>query len=185
MKRTARCVSMVGALMLAVAACGGDDDDDAGSDSDAAAGELDDAASTDEAPATSLSPEDEVLEAYRAAREAIFAAYDPPDPTDPDMVALVDGEALGALQNELGQAQADGISYTGPFELNPQVITLGSEEAVVEDCLSEHTQEVNTQTSETLGPPFDSVHHNRVDLQRIDGVWKIVRIQELSESCTP
>lgn len=181
-KRFAAVVVLAG-VSLAAAACGGDDDDDAAEQTDPAS--ADETTTTAEATSTTLSPEEQVVADYRAAREAIFAAYDPPNPTYPDLVARVTGEALGAAQNSIGQAQVDGVGYTGDFELNPTFVNMSGDEAVVEDCLNDHTQQVNAQTGEASGQPADQVHHDRIDLQRLDGVWKIVRIQELEEPCTP
>ncbi|MGH9213899.1 MAG: hypothetical protein ACRD2C_24990 [Acidimicrobiales bacterium] len=180
-RRAAAAGALVTVVTLSFAACGDDDDASSGESS---AGDQSDETTTTEATSTTLTEEEQVLADYEAAREAIYAAYDPPDPTHPDLVARVDGEALGATQNAVGMAQADGISYTGPFELDPVFINMSGDEAVVEDCPSEHTQRVNTQTGEPIGEPIDQVNHQRIDLQRIDGVWKIVRVQELEEPCT-
>jgi hypothetical protein len=189
-RRTVGLVAIVASLTWFAASCGGDDDD-AGSRDDATteeggSDESDDTTTTAEDTSTTLSPEDEVLAAYEAASsDALAAAYDPPNPDHPDLLAHFDGEALTRHQGILRQLQATGVSYVGTIELHPTLTSLAGSEAVVEDCYEEHTETVRTETREPVGEPTDTILHVENHLQAIDGAWKIVQIQELSEPCTP
>jgi hypothetical protein len=181
--RRAASLAAVTVVALTLAACGGGDDDDSASAKPDT--EVGSASEDTDTTATTADPEAEVLEGYKAARSAIYGAYDPPDPQDPELVALVDGEALSSAQYTLGRLQVDGVSYTGPFELHPTLVSQDGDNATVEDCVTEQTQEVNLSTGQASGPPADQTNHDRIDLQRIGGVWKIVKIEELGEECTP
>ncbi|MGH9117021.1 MAG: hypothetical protein ACRD0A_03825 [Acidimicrobiales bacterium] len=77
------------------------------------------------------------------------------------------------------------MSTVGTVELRPALVTLAGDTAVVEDCFLERSQYVNTQTREPVGEPGQRVVHIESHLERIDGVWKVVSEQELSEPCTP
>ncbi len=77
-----------------------------------------------------------------------------------------------------GRPMASSLTSTAPVEWIPQT-------AVIEDCFVERSQYVNTVTREPVGQAGERVLHIESHLERIDGVWKVVREQELSEPCTP
>ncbi len=187
MRRTALAVALAIAVLSAAGACNGDDDA-AGATStanDAGATTTTAAPATTEATTTTLTPEEEVLAAYRATTAALAAAYDPPNPNHPDLLAHMAGEALNRTQGLLEQLVGQGVSLVGTVELFPTLVTLAGDTAVVEDCFRDRSQYVNTVTRAPVGEPGETVLHIESNLERIDGVWKVVREQELSEPCTP
>ncbi|MGH9116603.1 MAG: hypothetical protein ACRD0A_01605 [Acidimicrobiales bacterium] len=189
MRRTALVVALACALLLAGAACNGSDDDTAGGDTptadDAGSTTTTAAPTTTEAPTTTLTPEEEVLAAYRAAKAAIDAAHDPPNPNHPDLLALVGGEALTRTQGLLTQLQGQGVAVVGTTETHPTLVSLAGESAQVEDCFVNRSQYVNPTTREPIGQAGETVLHVRSELERLNGTWKLTASQELSDPCTP
>ena len=178
----AAAVAALGVTLFAalVAACG---DDDTAEES--SGGQDVESTTTSEGTTTTLSPEDEVLQAYEAAGEALFAAYDPPDPEHPDLLAHLAGDALERAQADLAQLQSQGTSYVGTLEPHPTLTSLAGDTAVVEDCFVQTAQLIDTETRQPHGEETESVVHIESHLERVDGSWKVVREQELSEPCTP
>ncbi|MGH9214439.1 MAG: hypothetical protein ACRD2C_27790 [Acidimicrobiales bacterium] len=176
-------------VAVLLAACGGDGESSSHPESadGASSGVGDEGSGGDPASgaAASGSAEAEVLDAYRAAKEAMRAAFDPPDPEDPDLLARWDGEALGRAQDMMRQLQTGGISWAGSVEMDPTVVVVSGETAVVRDCVSDSVQVVDTASGQPVGPETSSVVHVESDLEREDGTWKVVHEEELSESCTP
>ena len=183
--RLAGLAVVVMALSLLGAACNGDDE--AGGDGTTTSDEPATTAepTTTEATTTTLTPEDEVLAFYRSASQALNAAYDPPDPNGADLLAHFDGEALARVQSLLTQLQAQGVSYVGTVEVHPTLVSLVGDTAVIEDCYLDVSQTVQTATGAPVGEPEQTIGHIESHLERINGTWKIVREQELTEPCTP
>jgi hypothetical protein len=173
------------ALSVLAGACNGDDE--AGGDgtttTDAPATTAE--PTTTEATTTTLTPEEEVLTAYRNAANAVYAAYDPPNPNHPDLLAHLSGDILARVQNLLTQYQSQGVSIVGTVQLAPTLVTMAGDSAVVEDCFVDRSQSVNTATREPVGQPSETVLHIEGHLERVDGTWKVVRQEELPEPCTP
>jgi hypothetical protein len=173
------------ALSLLGAACNGDDE--AGGDGTTTSDEPATTAepTTTEATTTTLTPEEEVLTAYRNAANAVYAAYDPPNPNHPELLAYLSGDILARVQNLLTQYQSQGVSVVGTVQLAPTLRTMAGGTAVVEDCFVDRSQTVNTATREPVGQPSETVLHITGHLERIDGSWKVVRQEELTDPCTP
>jgi hypothetical protein len=169
-------------LALVSVACGGD-----GGGSSLGASSVSGAdTSVDDGVGAEASPvEGEVIEDYLAAKEALYAAFDPPDTDDPGLLAYWDGEALSTGQDILSQLEAGGTSWVATLETNPRVVSLTGDSATVEDCVLDHVQVVDTATGEPMGEEQESLTHVESQLERIDGTWKIVEEQELSEPCPP
>jgi hypothetical protein len=173
------------AAVLALAAACGDDDDAADGGATTTAAEATTPSTTAPATTTTLSPEEEVLAAYRAARAAIDASYNPPNPNLPDLLALVGGEALTRVQSNLTQLQGQGVNLVGTTETHPTLTSLAGDAAVVEDCFVNRAQYVNQATGQPVGQPGESVLHVENQLQRIGGSWMLMVSQELDDQCTP
>jgi hypothetical protein len=178
-------VSLLALGFLAAACDGGDDEagGDGASTTDPATTTAD--PTTTEATTTTLTPEDEVLTTYRAASQALNDAYDPPDPNNAGLLAHFSGEALARAQSLLTQLQAQGVSYVGTVEVNPTLVSLVGDAAVIEDCYVDVSQTIQTSTRAPVGDPEQTVGHIESHLERINGTWMIVREQELTETCTP
>jgi hypothetical protein len=186
MSRPLRVAIACGAFVLVtvVAACSGDNDD-AGGTTTTEESVTTAEPTTTEATTTTLTPEEEVLTAYRNAANAVYAAYDPPNPNHPDLLAYLAGDILARVQNQLTQYQSQGVSVVGTVQLAPTLRTIAGDTAVVEDCFLDRSQSVLTATREPVGQPSETVLHIDGHLERIDGSWKVVRQEELSEPCTP
>ena len=186
MRRTALVLALASALLLAGAACNGDDEAGSATTTNDSGPATTAAPSTTLAPTTTLSPEDEVLAAYRAANDAINVAFDPPNPNHPDLVAHFSGEALSRVQGRVSQFEGQGVSVIGTLESDPAVLSLAGGSAVVEDCFVAHDQIVDSVTRQPIGDPGEPVVvHVESHLELIDGTWKVVSEQELSDPCTP
>jgi len=181
----ARIAPLLGALALILTACGGGDGSGGAGDGAAIADHEERRDATERQTTTTLSPEDEVLAAYERASDALGSAYDPPDPSNPDLLATYSGEALDRIQAVLTQLQGQGVSYVGTFDLHPTVVSVAGDTAVVEDCYIDHTQQVNTETREPIGEPGETVFHVEAHFERVDDEWMLVQKQELGEQCTP
>lgn len=181
MRHWVRVVGSVAVLALVLGSCGGDDDDSGSAD-----GADEETTSTaGETTTTTLSPEDEVLAAYQAASDALLAAHDPPNPDHPDLLATHAGDALSRVQDSLRSYAAEGVSLVGTIEPDPTPTSILDTTAVIEDCVVNREQQVYTDTRESLTEIEETVVHIESHLERIDGTWKVVSEQELSEPCTP
>jgi hypothetical protein len=178
------------ALVLGLGACDGGDDeaggDDGGtSDADVTTTTTAPPSTTTQATTTTLTPEDEVLAAYRAADAAVFAAFDPPNPNHPELLAHISGEALTRVQGLIRQFEGQGVSVVGTIQSQPELLSLVGDQAVIEDCFVDRSQVVDTATRAPVGEPGETTLHIESHLERIGGTWMVVHEQELSEACTP
>lgn len=180
MRRSARLL-VVGA-MIALSACGGDA---AGEEADEdPSTTVDESTSTTIATTTTLSPEEQVLADYEAAQAAITAAFDPPDPDHPDLLATLAGEHLDRVQVRLSQYELEGRSdVLISKQSDPRVISIDDTTAVVENCVTEILQYTDTETREPLGEQRTYTALLNVDLELIDGTWKIVDGETIDETC--
>jgi hypothetical protein len=177
--------ALIGVLMLTTASCGDDDSSSGDASGGSARAEAEDATTTTDASATTVSDEDEVLAAYRTAIDAVEAAFDPPDPNHPDLLATHAGDSLEGLQATLEQIVNETVLYVGAIEPHPTVKSLVADEAVIEDCSVNHEQLIDRATREPKSDETEEVVLIESHLARIDGTWKIISEQELGEPCTP
>lgn len=187
MTRRIRLVGTAAAVLLLAVSCGGGDDDAEDTSGGQSPEETSDSATTTtEAPTTTLSPEDEVLAAYRAAKDALIAASDPPNPDDPDLLATHAGDTLTRLQAALDRDRTEGVSYVTTIETHetgPPTIT--GDTAVLEACIVDRSQVIDTVTREPRGEPGETYRLVTAEMQRIDGTWKLVQQEEVADTCTP
>lgn len=174
----------VAGVVLVLSGCGGDDGGSGGEErepaSQAAGGSEPEETTT---TTTALSPEEqEVLDAYEAANEAVVAAYDPADPEHPDLHATHGGQALFNLMNHLVNYQMEGLSVVATSSENdPEVISVSGDEAIVEDCVSEVLETFDAETREPVRDPEMSVAHSHIHMERRDGTWKVIRAEPAVE----
>ena len=181
MRRGFHALALVCAVAVAVTACGGGDDGDEGSASDST---IDESATTTAEATTTLSPEEAVIADYHLATEAVQAAFDPPNPQHPDLLATHSGAQLERYQSRLAEYQAEGRSdVLVSKETNPRVVSVDDSSAVVEDCLTEVLQYTDTVTRELQGEPRTYTVLIRDELELIDGTWKIVDGRTVEETC--
>lgn len=177
-KRVTEAMALVGALVLVVA-CGGGNDDEGGDEATD-----DDPTTTAEATATTLSPEDEVIAAYEQAQVAVEAAFDPPDPDHPDLLASYGGVQLERFQTRLTEYEIEGVSdVLVSKESNPQVVSVEDTAATVEDCMTEVLQHTDTATREPEGEPRTYHQLIRSSMENTAGAWKLVDARTIEETC--
>lgn len=175
--QTKRAIAVIaaGLTLVTLAACGDD-----GEDTDEAPGTTEEASdhepsSDDATTTTELTLEGEVLAAFEEAMKAVVAAYDPPDPNHPDLLATHAGQALFNHQNFLTNYEMEGVSVVATTsERDPEVTRLVEDTATVEVCLFEILTYVDSETREEMREPEEVNELIEWSMERRDGVWKIV-----------
>jgi hypothetical protein len=144
-------------------------------------------------PTTTLDPEEatkaEIIEAYRQSREAFVAIASAPNGRvdDPRLSQYKKGTALAAAQLSIRKWRADGhVLKVTQLELNPRVVELGPDTAVVEDCTIDVSALVDQDTGEVIepaGPPEPDLVAATYEL--FEGVWMQNGFKDLEGSCVP
>ena len=145
------------------------------------------------APPTTLDPEAatkaEIEEAYRQSWDAFVAVASDPNGQmeDPRLSQRMRGTALAAAQLAVRKYRADGhVLKVRELELNPSVVELGPDTAVVKDCLIDVSSLVDPRTGEVIepaGPPEPKVAVATYELFR--GVWMQNSFKSTGETCVP
>ena len=145
------------------------------------------------APPTTLDPEAatraEIIEAYRQSRAAFVAIASDPNGQvdDPRLPQYKKGTALAAAQLSIRKLRADGhVLKVTRLELNPKVVELGPDTAVVEDCTIDVSALVDQDTGEVIepaGPPEPDLV--AVTYELFEGVWMQNGFKDLEGSCVP
>jgi hypothetical protein len=121
---------LLGAVFLAgFAAC-------SSGSGDAADGSTSRPAARESTPSSTIPAKDraEVLRDYNAFWRALFAAGDPPDPNDPELLKYATGQELLDVQEVLGTAAAGGYVRRGSQQLKPEILEVNAQSATVRDC---------------------------------------------------
>ncbi len=144
-------------------------------------------------PATTLDPDAatkaEIIEAYRQSWDAFVAVASDPngDPEDPRLEEHTVGNALLASQLTLRKWRDDGhVLEVTTLDLNPAVVELGPDTAVLEDCLIDVSALVDNGSGEIVepaGPPEAELA--RATFRLIDGVWMQNGFKDAQGSCAP
>jgi hypothetical protein len=179
-RRTAVALSAV--LVLALGACGGDDDS---GDDETGAGDRETTTTTEESTTTTaaLTPEEQVLRDYDAARQAVVASANPPNPDHPDLLAHFGGDALARQQSLLREWQDLNVGARTTVETHPEVTSITGTAATVRDCFTDSSQVIDLATGRP-GESGSTTQHVDVTLEQRDGVWILTR-QELREDPCP
>lgn len=111
-------------------------------------------------PTTTLDPEEatkaEIVEAYRQSWDAFIAVGSDPEGQldDPRLSERMRGSALAAAQLSIRKWRADGhVLDSIRLEVNPRVVELGPDTAVLEDCLIDVSGLVDEDTGQVIEPP--------------------------------
>lgn len=193
MRRHARLVvalATAALLVLSSSACGGDDDaagaDETESEVDGSTTSETTASDEDTTTTTvALTPEEELLRDYEAANVAFSEAHNPPNPDSPGLLAHYAGDRLERIQSRIEGMRGAGAGGVNSVEVHPSNVVITGDTATLRDCFVDRSQHVDLATGELLGEPGETVGHVDVELQRIDGVWKVVQETPREDTCTP
>jgi hypothetical protein len=142
-------------------------------------------------PTTTLDPEEatkaEIIDAYRQSFEAFVAVASDPNGQldDPRLAQHTKGTALTAAQLSIRKWRADGhVMKVTQLELNPRVVELGPDTAVVEDCNIDVSALVDQDTGEVVipaEPPEPDLVTATYELS--EGVWMQNGFKDPEDPC--
>ncbi|HEY3139811.1 MAG TPA: hypothetical protein VGJ86_01705 [Acidimicrobiales bacterium] len=125
------------------------------------------------------------MQAYRASNDYMEQALRSPDPTAPELQDHFSGAALTESADLLLQAQQNLEYYESSLASDPEVVSGGSVEVVLRDCVTE-TLTIFDAASGAQKDARSTVGNWRVRVVDIDGVgWRVDEITLQEESCTP
>ena len=125
----------------------------------------------------------QLLDAYRAFREAKDAAWDPPDPDHPDLERTMTGEQLEFIRDLLAEHQREGIVVRDPAPTdNAVVFEVGIGTATVSDCAEQVSERgaFDLATGNRLDVLIPPIRDGQLDLQSVelergdDGNWRVL-----------
>ena len=125
----------------------------------------------------------QLLDAYRAFREAKDAAWDPPDPDHPDLERTMAGRQLEFIRDLLDEHRREGIVIRDPAPTdNAVVFDVGIGTATVSDCAEQVPERgaYDLETGERLDELIPPVRDGQLDGQSVelerqsDGAWRVV-----------
>lgn len=189
MRTNARLLAtLLGALLVASAACGNDDDAVANHEADLespATSSEDESGGSEPTTTAPLSPEDEVVRDYEAASAAFSAAANPPNPDAPELAAHFTGSSLTRYQTTLRSLKEAGATAENTVEHRVIHVLIVGETAQLQDCFVDTTEQFNAATGASLGGASTTTMHVDVELQRVGDVWKVAERTERSDPCPP
>ncbi len=178
-------------VALALAGCGSADGDGGLT--------LEDPPSTSSVQPVEITPEEEldpeaaikaeIVAAYHQSFDASVAVASDPNgqPDDPRLAQHTIGNALLASQLSIGKLRSDGhVLEVTRLEMNPEVVELGADTAVVEDCGIDVSGIADQDTGEIIvpaGPPEGKLVVATYRL--IDGVWMQNSFKNTERPCVP
>jgi hypothetical protein len=140
---------------------------------------------------TTLDPEAttkaEIEAAYRQSWDAFVAVASDPNGQvdDPRLSERTRGDALAAAKLAIRRLRGDGhVLRVTQLELNPEVVELSPETAVVEDCAIDVSAIADVATGEVIepaGPPEAKLMVATYEF--IDGTWMQNGFADTNESC--
>jgi hypothetical protein len=144
-------------------------------------------------PATTVDPEAatkaEIETAYREAFNAFVAVGSDLNgqPNDPRLAEGTKGAALAAAQLSIRKWRADGhVLKVHQLDMNPRVVELGPNTAVVEDCGIDVSALLDGRTGEVVepaGPPEAEL--NVATFELVNGVWMQDTFANAQGPCEP
>ncbi|HEV2809441.1 MAG TPA: hypothetical protein VGV93_03465 [Acidimicrobiales bacterium] len=144
------------------------------------------------APPTTVDPEAatkaEIEAAYRQSFEVFVAVASDPNgqADDPRLKEYKVGNALLAAQVSIQRLRNAGHVFHGHIEVNPTVVELGPDSAVVQDCGVDLLSVVDHQTGEVVIPPGPPEGNLATATYRlVDGVWMQNGFTDEKRPCVP
>ena len=132
---------------------------------------------------TSLSPQDEVVAAYRAYWAAWSKAGLTSDSSSPGLLDHTTGVQLNRVKKAFDDYKAKGVVVRGNIELAPRVVAFNPPNASLRDCIADHTlsYDASGQTHDT----DDQIRrHLSITLVQDAGTWKVSDIVLEDKGCT-
>lgn len=130
-----------------------------------------------------------ILDAYRQSTDAFVAVASDPNgkPTDPRLEEHKVGNALLASQVTIDRLRKAGHVFRGTIEVNPVVVELTADTAVVQDCGLDRVGVFNATTGEVVTPVDSPPRPNlaRATYKLINGVWMQNGFKDLKQQCAP
>lgn len=126
-----------------------------------------------------------VLSAYRASQDAFETALRNANPNLASLPETMTGAQLASVRRALTSDQVNGIVGRGSVRLNPKVISLNANQAVVHDCLFSALELVYASTGKPV-PPVTPPEHDAVTatLDQVSrGTWKVADQHVTEGSC--
>lgn len=170
-------VSSVGA----VASCGGDDSPAGGSERSDRDEQSETTAAPDGATSTTLSPTQEVEQAFIAFNLMVERLAQAPNPDDPEIAQRASGETLAGIVDSQTTLQTTGVRAEYGERQATEVlgVTIVDEStALVSECTIEDLLEVGP--SETRGP-FVTTFWTEWTVRRVDDAWFVDSFERIGE----
>lgn len=178
--RTAGVLGLVAILGLGASGCS------KGSSSAATSTTSSVTTSTSAVTTTTTTVEDEAIAGYRAFWAAYLRAADPMNPQHPDLAATAIDPELDQVRGAFLSRLAGHEVIRGTLEPHPHVEGTPSATSVtLMDCLTDNAHIFDSTTGKQKDAPQTVTHLQRVQMTLVDGVWKVERISQLSDGCTP
>ena len=178
--RTAGVLVLVAILGLSASACS------KGSSATATSTTASVTTSTTAATTTTTSVEDAAIAGYRAFWAAYLRAADPMNPQHPDLAATAIDPELDQVRGAFLSRLAGHEVIRGTLEPHPHLEgTPTATSVTLMDCLTDDAHIFDANTGEQKDPPQTVTHLQRVQMTLVDGVWKVERVSQLSDGCTP
>src|SRR5262249_25663033 len=128
-----------------------------------------------------------ILDAYRAswADFDLVATHYPVDPTNPVLTNHMADDHLNRVRNRLTALKLQGLVLQGPavdttLALVNQIVRNA---AVVADCDYDPSVTVNGRTGQAVDTPSNQRTLINVELQIIDGAWKVTKSTTVRVGC--
>lgn len=181
--------ALVVALLVALAACGGDSSDRTGGDGGTSGGK---GATTTAGPTTTAKtattaapqgPREQAVAAYNASWVASFKALDPPKVT-PEIGRLMTGDALDERVTSIATRARTGNRLRGSMQTHPRVVSASASEVVIDDCTVENSTEYD-RNGAVVESTKGAVTNFRVTVVREGSAWKVSHFDRREAPCTP
>lgn len=142
--------------------------------------------STTAATTTTTSVDDAIIAGYRAFWAAYLRAGDPMNPQHPDLAATAINPELDQVRGAFLSRLAGHEVIRGSLEPHPHLEGAPTAtSATLTDCLTDDAHIFDAGTGQQKDPPQTVTHLQRVQMTLVDGVWKVERISQVSDGCTP
>lgn len=117
-----------------------------------------------------------VLEAYRKATDAFNDATEVADPDLPSLAATTTGEALTEARRFIAGLRANGLVARGTLEVQPTVLSVGGNTAVVRAVGCDRGFKYDARTGELRDSPRVVRFEEEATLALEGGTWKVAKI---------